>query len=179
MLVMVLIAAAAIAAVFAVIVALRPSEFRIARTAVISAPAAAVFTHVNDFHRWQSWSPYEKLDPAMKRSYEGAAAGVGAVYRWSGNNQAGEGSAAITESRPGNLVRIRLEYLRPFAGTNTAELAFKPVGDRTAVTWSLTGKYNFLVKAVGLFMNMDKVIGGQFEEGLAQLRSVSEAPPRS
>ena len=114
----------------------------------------------------------------MKKTYEGAAAGTGAVYTWAGNSQAGSGRATITESRPSELIRIRLEFVKPFAATNTAEFTFKPEGDRTAVTWSLTGTRNFMFKAVGLFMNMDKMVGGQFEEGLAQLKSVAEAAPR-
>ena len=178
MLIKVLIGLAAIVIVFVAIVAMQPSDFRVARTAVIAAPAPAVFAQVNDYRNWKAWSPYEKLDPAMKKTYEGAASGTGAIYTWAGNSQAGEGRATITESRPSELIRIKLEFLKPFAATNTAEFTFKPDGDRTAVTWSLTGTRNFMFKAVGLFMNMDKMVGGQFEEGLAQLKSVAEAAPR-
>ncbi len=179
MLMKALIAVAAVVIVFVAIVAMQPSDFRVARTATIAAPAPAVFAQVNDYRNWKAWSPYEKLDPAMKKTYEGAAAGTGAVYTWAGNSQAGEGRATITESRPSELIRIRLEFLKPFAATNTAEFTFKPEGDRTAVTWSLTGTRNFMFKAVGLFMNMDRMVGGQFEEGLAQLKSVAEAAPKS
>jgi hypothetical protein len=178
MLIKVLIGLAAIIIVFVAIVAMQPSDFRVARSATIAAPAPAVFAQVNDYRNWTGWSPYEKLDPAMKKGYEGAAAGTGAVYTWAGNSQAGAGRATITESRPSELIRIRLEFLEPFAATNTAEFTFRPEGDRTAVTWSLTGTRSFMFKAIGLFMNMDRMVGGQFEEGLAQLKSVAEKAPR-
>jgi hypothetical protein len=175
----IVIVLAAIVLVFLVVVAMRPDTFRVARSVNIAAPSSAIFPRVDDFHKWIDWSPYEKLDPAMKRSYEGATAGAGSTYSWVGNSKAGEGRATITESRPGELVRIKLEFFKPFACNNTADFTFQPEGDQTAVTWSLSGKNNFMAKAVGLFMNMDKMIGGQFEEGLAQLKSVSEAAPRN
>ena len=174
----ILIALAAIVLVFVAIVAIQPSEFRIARTATISAPAPAVFAQVNDFHKWEEWSPWEKVDPALKRTYEGAPAGTGAIYSWAGNNQIGEGRMTITESRPSDLIRIKLEFLKPFAATHTAEFTFKPEGDQTAVTWSMTGKNKFIAKGIGLLMNMDKMIGGQFERGLVQMKSVVEAAPK-
>ena len=173
-----LIALAVIVVVFVLVVAMRPSDFRITRTATISAPPPAVFGQVNDFHKWEAWSPWTKLDPAMKTTYEGAPAGTGAIYAWVGNSQVGEGRMTIMESRPSELVRIRLEFSRPFTATNTAEFTFRPEGDQTAVLWSMTGKYNFITKAVGLFMNMDKMVGGQFEEGLARMKSVVEAAHR-
>jgi len=172
-----LIALAAIVVVFVAVVAMQPSEFRIARTATISAPAPAVFAQVNDFHNWEKWSPWEKLDPAMKKNYEGAAAGTGAIYSWVGNNEVGEGRMTITESRPHDLIGIKLEFLKPFAATNTTEFTFKTEGDQTAVTWSMFGKNNFMSKAFGLFMNMDKMVGGDFEKGLAQMKAVAEAAP--
>src|SRR3989442_5983044 len=143
MLIKILIALAVIVLVSGVVVAMQPSEFRIARTATISAPAPVVFAQVNDFRKWEAWSPYEKLDPAMKRTYEGAPAGTGAMYTWAGNNQAGEGRSTITESRP-----------RPLAATSTAEFTFKPEGNRTAVTWSLAGNKNFTAQALPLFMHI-------------------------
>ncbi len=178
MLKIVLIALVAIIVLFALVVAMQPSEFRVARTATISAPAPVVFAQVNDFHNWEAWSPYAKLDPAMKKTYEGASAGTGAIYAWAGNSEVGEGRTTITESRPSDLIRIKLEFVRPFAVTNTAEFTFEPEGDQTAVTWSMTGKNTFMSKTVGLFMDMDKMVGGQFEQGLAQLKSVVEAAPR-
>jgi hypothetical protein len=174
----ILIALAAIAVVFAGLVAMQPSEFRITRRAIISAPAPAVFAQVNDFHKWEAWSPWEQIDPGLKRTYEGAPAGTGAAYSWAGNNQVGEGRMTITESRPSDLIRIKLEFLKPFAATHTAEFTFKPESDQTAVTWSMAGANKFIARGIGLFMNMDKMIGGQFERGLAELKSVVEAPPK-
>ena len=174
----ILLALAGVVVVFVAIVAMQPSEYRVARTARISASARAVFGQVNDFHKWQAWSPWARLDPAMKQTYEGAPAGVGAVYTWAGNNEVGEGRMTLTESRPSELVRINLEFLKPFAGTSTAEFTFKPEGNQTAVTWSMTGKVNFMAKVVHLFMDMDRMIGGNFEMGLAQLKSVVEAAPK-
>ena len=175
MLIKVLIAIAVIVVVFAVIVVLQPSSFRVARSTSISAPPAAVFAQVNDFHKWEAWNPWGKIDPAMKQTYEGAPAGTGAVYTWAGNNEVGVGRMAITESRPSDLIRIRLEFFKPFAATNQSEFTFKPEGDQTGVTWSMTGNNNFMAKAVHLFMNMDKMVGGQFEKGLAQMKAVVEA----
>ncbi len=172
----ILIALVIIVVAFAVVVALQPSEFRVARSTMVAAPAAAVFQQVNDFHNWVNWSPWEKRDPAMKRAYEGTPAGAGAVYRWDGNKEVGTGSMTIIESRPSELVRIKLEFLKPFRATNAAEFAFKPDGDRTAVTWSMNGHNNFMAKAVHLFLNMDKMIGDDFERGLRQMKQVVEAP---
>ncbi len=174
MLLEILIAVAAVIAVLAAVIAMRPSEFRYARTATIAAPAPAVFAEVNDFRRWAAWSPFEKSDPAMRKEFAGAPAGDGAIYAWSGNKHAGEGRATIVESRANELIRIRLDFVRPFAGTNVAEFAFRPDGGRTAVTWSVSGKANFMFKAMGLFMNCEKMCGDQFVEGLAKLRSVVE-----
>ena len=178
MLIRTLMALVVIVVVFVAIVAMQPSEFRVARTTTIAAPAPVVFAEVNDFHKWRAWSPYEKLDPAMKKTYEGPPAGTGASYSWAGNSHAGEGRATITESRPNELVRIKLDFVKPFEGTAFAEFTFKPEGDRTVVEWSLVGNNNFVSKAVHLFMNMDKMVGGQFEDGLAELKSVVEAAPK-
>ena len=174
----ILIALAAIVVVFVVVVAMQPSEFRIARTATISARAPAVFAQVNDFHSWEEWSPWAKLDPAAKTTFEGPSAGAGAIFRWAGNKEVGEGSMTITESRPSDLIRIKLEFLKPFAATNSADFTFKPDGDQTAVTWSMAGRNNFISKAFCLFMNMDKMVGGKFEEGLAAMKSIVEAVPK-
>src|SRR5262245_38996857 len=152
MLIKILIGLVAVVVLLAAVVAMQPSEFRVARSAIIAAPAPAVFAQVNDFRKWPAWSPYEKLDPAMKKTYEGPAAGTGASYAWAGNNQAGVGRATITESRANELVRIKLDFAKPFAGTAFAEFAFKPESDRTKVEWSLNGTNNFLAKAVHLFM---------------------------
>jgi uncharacterized protein YndB with AHSA1/START domain len=165
--------------VLALIVAMQPSEFRIERSTTIAAPAPAVFAQVNDFHNWQAWSPWAKLDPAAKNSFEGAPAGQGAMFAWAGNSKVGEGRMTITESRPSELVRIKLEFVKPFAATNTAEFTFKPAGDRTAVTWSMFGHNNFISRAVFLFVNMDKALGSEFEKGLASMKSAAEASAKS
>lgn len=158
----------------AVAVALQPAEFSVERSATISAPADVVFAEVNDLHNWEAWSPWLEADPNAKTSYEGASSGVGAVFKWSGNSDVGEGSMTITESRPNERVRIKLEFLRPFAGQSTAEFAFKPAGDETEVAWSMFGTNNFLAKAIHLVIDMDAMIGGQFEKGLSKLKTVAE-----
>jgi hypothetical protein len=173
-----LIGVAAVIVGFIVIVALQPADFRIERSATMRAPAPAAYAQVNDFQNWRAWSPWEKIDPALKRSYDGPKAGAGAMYAWQGNKDVGEGRMTITESRPGELVRIKLEFFKPFAATNTAEFSFKPAvaggNEATAVTWSMTGQNNFLSKAMCLFVDMDKMVGGMFEQGLSQMKSVVE-----
>jgi len=178
MLITILIILAVIVIVFVAVVAMQPSEFRVARSSMMSAPAPAVFAQVNDFHKWEAWNPWGKIDPAMKQTYEGAPAGAGAIYSWVGNNQVGEGRMTMTESRPSDLIRIKMEFYKPFAATSTAEFTFRPAGNQTAVTWSMTGNNNFMAKAIHLFMNMDKMIGGQFEKGLASMKSIVEGTPK-
>lgn len=165
---------AAILIGFVVIVALRPPTFRIARQITISAPPSTVFGLVNDFHKWDAWSPWAKLDPNMRQSFEGPASGVGAMYSWNGNKKVGQGKMTILESRPGEWVCIKLEFLKPFAATNTAEFTFKPVGNQTAVLWAMTGQNNFMGKLFGLICNMDKMIGKDFEKGLSQMKAAAE-----
>lgn len=169
------IALAAVIGLLIVIVALQPADFRVSRSTTIAAPAPLVFAQVYDFHKWEAWSPWAKLDPSMKTTYSGAPAGVGAVYAWSGNDQVGEGRMTLSETRPDDLIRIDLQFIKPFAANNITEFVFKPEADKTQVTWNMSGKNNFMSKAFGLFMNMDKMIGGDFEKGLAQLKSVAEA----
>jgi carbon monoxide dehydrogenase subunit G len=159
---------------FLAVVAMQPSDFRVSRSASIAAPAATVFSHVNDLHKWQAWSPWAKLDPNAKISYAGPEAGVGASFAWAGNHEVGEGSMTITESRASEQITFRLDFLKPFAGTNTAVFTFQPEGNQTAVTWTMTGKNNFVGKAVGLFINCDKMVGDSFEKGLAQLKAIAE-----
>lgn len=165
---------AVIVIVFLVVVALRPSEFRVTRTASIAATPATLFDQINDFHKWEAWSPWAKLDPAARNSFEGKSAGTGAAFAWSGNSKVGEGRMTITESRPSELVQLRLEFMKPFKATNTAAFTFKSEGDQTVVAWSMAGRNNFMAKAIGLFINCDKMVGGQFETGLANLKSVTE-----
>jgi len=177
MLIKVLIGLAVVVVMLVAVVATRPSEFRFARSTTISAPAPAVFAQVNDFHNWPAWNPWGKIDPKMTQRYEGAASGIGAIYSWAGNREVGEGRMTLTESRPSDLIRIKLEFMKPFAATSVAEFSFKPQGDQTAVTWSMTGKNNFMAKAIHLVMNMDRMIGGQFEKGLADMKREVEAVP--
>ena len=164
----------AIVAVLAGVVAMQPAEYRVERSATIAAPPADVFTQVNDFHNWEAWSPWAKLDPAAKYTFEGPSAGTGAVFKWSGNSEVGEGTMTVTESRPNELIRIKLDFVRPFEDTGTAEFTFKPEGNQTVVTWSMSGKKNFIMKAIGLFVSCDKMMGGEFEKGLANLKSIAE-----
>jgi hypothetical protein len=171
----ILLGLAFIIVAFVVVVALQPSQYRVVRSASIAAAPAVLFAQVNDLHRWQAWSPWEKLDPAMKRTFEGPPVGQGATYAWSGNKDVGEGRMTIIESRPNDLIRCRLDFIKPFASTDTAEFTFQPAGPQTLVTWSMFGETNFVSKAVCLFMSMDKMLGGDFEKGLAGLKAVSEA----
>ncbi|HWH78832.1 MAG TPA: SRPBCC family protein [Candidatus Binatus sp.] len=165
--------------IFAVIVALQPADFRVSRSATVSAPPSAVFAQVNDFHKWEAWSPWAKLDPSAKNSFEGPSAGTGAIFKWSGDNNVGAGTMTVTESRPSELIRIKIDFLKPFEATNTAEFTFKPEGNQTLVTWSMFGTNNFIAKAFCLFNNMDKMLGGEFEKGLAQMKVAAQAAAKS
>lgn len=171
----IILALVALVVVLGIIVAIQPSDFRVARTMKIAAPASAIFPHINDLHRWEPWSPWEKLDPALTRTYSGAEQGIGASYAWSGNNKVGEGRMTIVDSRPHEHIRMQLEFVRPFKATNMVEFVFRPADDgQAAVTWNMTGNNNFMGKAFSLVMNMDKMIGRDFEKGLAQLKAVVE-----
>src|SRR6267378_3313506 len=158
-----------------IVVSTRPSDFRYARSATIAAPAGVVFPHVNDFKKMDVWSPWLKFDPNVKITHEGPPSGVGAIESWEGNKNVGAGRMTVTESRPNELIRLKLEFFRPFAATNTAEFIFKPQSSGTTVTWAMMGQYNFMTKAMGLVMNMDKMIGGNFEKGLAELKTIAES----
>lgn len=174
----ILIGLVALILVFVVVVALQPASFRLERSTVISAPPAAVFARVNDLHAWQEFSPWAKLDPNAKVSFSGPATGVGSAFSWAGNMEIGEGSMTIIESRPAELVRFRLDFVKPFEGTSEAAFTFRPEAGGTAVTWSMSGKNNFVGKAISLFMDCEKMIGPQFEQGLANLKALSETAPR-
>jgi len=169
-----LLALVALIAMFAGYVAMQPADFRVMRSTTIPAPAEEVFAQVNDFHKWEAWSPWAKLDPAVKNSFEGPSSGTGAIFKWSGNDEVGEGAMTLTESHPNDLITIKLEFKKPFPDTSTVEFTFQPVGDQTLVTWSMSGQKNFISKAFCLFMNMDKMVGGDFEKGLASMKSVVE-----
>jgi uncharacterized protein YndB with AHSA1/START domain len=171
-----IIAIAVVALVAAVLVfaATRPDTFRVERTATIKAPPEKIFPLITDLHRWDSWSPWEKMDPAMKRIYSGAASGKGAVYAWEGNSKVGEGRMEITESSPPSKVTIKLDFVKPIEGHNTAEFALEPKGDSTNVTWSMYGPSTYIAKVIGVFVSMDKMIGKEFETGLANMKAVAE-----
>lgn len=170
----ILIGAAALIAVLVVVIALQPADFKVSRTMTMAAPPSAPFTEVNDFHRWQAWSPWAKLDPKAKFGFDGPQSGVGAINTWAGNSDVGKGRATIIESRANELVRIKLDFAEPFEATSTAQFTFKPEGAGTAVTWTMEGKNNFIGKAIGLFMDCEKMVGGQFEKGLADLKTIVE-----
>lgn len=174
----ILIALGVLIAGLLIFVATRPADFRITRFATIAAPSSAVFAQVNELRKWEAWSPWAKLDPSMKQTFEGPAAGVGAVSTWSGDKKVGAGRMTILESNPDDLVRIKLEFFRPFKATNMAEFTFKPQGEQTLVTWTMTGEKNFMAKAFHLLVNMDKLVGGDFEKGLAQMKSIAESAGR-
>jgi hypothetical protein len=178
MFIYILIALAVILIVFISMVASRPADFRIARSTRISALPQAAFAHVNDLHKFQVWSPWAKLDPSVKKTYDGSAFGAGASCTWAGNKKVGEGTMTITENRPSQFIGMKLEFRKPFKATNTAEFTFTPQNNQTNVEWAMMGRNNFFMKAFGLFMNMDKMIGNDFEKGLANLKSVAEASSR-
>jgi hypothetical protein len=176
MLAKIAIVLAVIVVLVVVVIAMQPPDFSITRSITITAQPPVIFGQVNDFHNWDAWSPWAKIDPTMKQTYEGSPAGKGAIYNWAGNNMVGQGRMTITESSPSDRILIDLQFMKPLPGSNIAEFTFKPQGTQTVVTWKMSGKKSFLAKAIHLVMNMDKLIGGQFETGLAQLKSVAEAP---
>jgi uncharacterized protein YndB with AHSA1/START domain len=161
---------------FCAVVAMQPPELKVSRSITIDAPPEKIFEQVNDFHKWNGWSPWAKVDPAMKADYSGPGSGAGAVYTWAGNNEVGEGKMTIAESHPNEHIKIDLEFLKPWQAKNVTEFTFKPEGDKTNVTWTMSGQKNFAAKAMCLFMDMDKMIGGDFEKGLAQMKTVTETP---
>jgi hypothetical protein len=162
---------------FAIIVAARPADFRVSRSMTMNAPAENVFFQVNTLRAWEAWNPWGKMDPNAKLTYDGPPSGMGASYAWAGNSKVGEGRSTIVESHPHQLVRFRLEFFKPMKTINTAEFAFKSDGPQTTVTWTMTGKNNFLGKLFHLIINCDKMIGGQFEKGLAAMKAVAESAP--
>jgi hypothetical protein len=153
--------------------ATRPHDFRVQRTAAIKAPPEKIFPFINDFRQWTVWSPFEKVDPAMKRTYGASAAGPGATYAWDGNSNIGAGSMTIVDSSTQKLI-IKLDFLRPFEAHNIAEFTLVPAGDSTNVTWSMHGPVPYVAKIIHLFMNVDRMVGGQFAAGLADLKTAAE-----
>ena len=152
----------------------KPDTFRVERSLAVKAPASAIYPQVADFHRWTGWSPYESRDPAMKRAFGGAGAGKGATYAWDGNNNVGAGHMEILEASGPSKLRIKLDFERPFEGHNIAEFTFVPQGDATLVTWAMYGPAPFLSKVMQVFINMDRMIGKDFEAGLASLKTLTE-----
>jgi uncharacterized protein YndB with AHSA1/START domain len=154
--------------------ATRPDTFRIRRTASIKAPPEKIFAFINDFHRWGSWSPYEKLDPAMKRAHSGAADGKGAVYAWQSDGKAGSGRMEIIDTVPDSRITIKLDFLKPFEGHDVAEFTLEAKEGSTDVTWAMQGPNPYMAKVMSVFVNMDNMIGKDFETGLANLKTVAE-----
>jgi len=160
--------------------AAQPDDFRVVRTATVDAPPADVFPQVGDLHNWDHWSPWAKLDPNAKNTFEGPESGEGAVFSWDGNDKVGAGRMTVLESRPNEYLKIKLEFKRPMEDTSTTVFEFKPDGDKTVVTWSMAGHHqNLIGKTICMLMNMDKVVGGQFETGLTNLKSIVEKSPKS
>ena len=172
------IAALLIVAAIAVVVvaALRPDAFRVERSASIKAPPEAIFPLINDLHRFNAWNPYERMDPQIKGSYSGAPAGAGAAYAWE-SGKVGTGRMEIVDVAPPSKIVMKLDFLKPFEGHNTAEFSLVPQAGATTVTWAMYGRASFVSKLMGLFFSMDAMIGKSFESGLANLKSAIEVSP--
>lgn len=163
--------------VAAVFISLRPAEYTVSRSETVPRPPEAVFAMVNNFHEWEKWSPWAKLDPQMTTTYSGPESGVGASYAWQGNSDVGSGKMTITESNPYEKVGIRLEFIDPFASVAQTDFRFEPVPNGTKVTWMMEGHNGFIEKAFTLFMDMDALIGADFEKGLNQMSAAAAALP--
>jgi hypothetical protein len=164
---------------FVAVVASRPSTYRVERSLTMAAPVDIPHGLVNDFHRWQLWSPWDALDPKMAKTFDGPFAGTGAIYSWSGNDQVGKGKMTILESKQYDSIRIQLEFIEPWASTNTTFFTFQPVPEGVQVTWAMEGTNNFVGKAFSLFMDMDGMIGKDFEKGLASIKTLAETEAKS
>lgn len=169
------IAAMVLVAGLVILVATRPSSFAVERSATIAAPPDTVFALVNDFHAWPDWSPWDDLDPNMETTFSGAESGTGAIYEWSGNEDAGVGSMTITKSQPPEAIEIDLKFIEPFTSQALIEFAFAPDGGGTKVTWTMSGENDFMGKAFSLVVDMDEEIGRDFEKGLKQLEAAATA----
>lgn len=154
--------------------ATKPDSFRVQRTASIKAPPEKIFPLISDLKRWNAWSPWEKLDPAMKRTHSGAASGKGAVYEWAGNGEVGAGRMEIVAAAPPSAVKIKLDFLKPFEAHNFAEFTLEPNGDGTNVTWAMYGPNTYVSKLMSVFFSMDSMVGKSFETGLANLKAATE-----
>jgi hypothetical protein len=174
----ILIGVGAVVALFLVILATRPSTFHVERATVIATTPDVVFAQVNDLRSWGAWSPWEKLDPAMQKTFAGPEAGVGQSNSWSGNDKAGKGKMTIVESVANERVNVSLEFLEPWSSTATSGLTFKPAEGGTQVTWWMNGDVDFVGRAFHMFMDMDAMIGGEYDKGLASLKELSETKAR-
>jgi hypothetical protein len=161
-------------AIVLILAATKPNTFSVERAATVKAAPEKIFPLIDDFHQWGSWSPYETKDPAMKRSFSGAASGKGAVYGWEGNKNVGSGRMEILDTSVPSKVVIKLDFFTPFEGHNAAEFTILPQGDVTSVTWLMHGPASFVHKVMQVFMNLDKMIGKDFEVGLANLKRLTE-----
>jgi Polyketide cyclase / dehydrase and lipid transport len=175
MLTYILIGFAVLLVVFLVVAALRPDDLRVERSITIAAPATLPFAQINDLRKWQEISPYAKDDPEAKYAFAGPAAGVGSSLEWAGNAKVGAGRMTIIDSRPNELVRFKFEFFKPWYCTNTTDFIFRSADSTTEVTWAMSMKNNFIAKASGLVMNMDKMMGESFEAGLLNLKNLTEA----
>jgi hypothetical protein len=167
-----------IIAMLCIVIAMQPSDFRVSRSMTMAAPPPAVFEQVNDFHHWEAWSPWIKIDPNAKGTYEGPTAGPGSKFHWDGNSDVGAGSMTILDSKPNEHVHIKLDFIRPMEGTNDVYFTLKPEGENTNVTWSMEGKNNFIAKAISLVIDCEKMVGGYYEQGLANMKAIVEKPPK-
>jgi len=165
----------AVIGIIALIASTKPNEYTIQRQCAIAAPPAKIFPYMDDLHKFMEWSPWAKLDPTMKLTYGSPASGSGASFSWEGNGKAGAGKMTITESRPNDLVRCRLDFYKPWSCTNTQEFTLKAEGSETIVTWSMTGKAPFFFKMIMVFVSCDKMMGKDFENGLAHLKALVSA----
>lgn len=157
-----------------VFAATRPDTFRVQRQTMIKASPGKIFGYINDFHNWAAWSPWEKMDPALQRSFSGAPSGKGSVYEWMGNRKVGQGRMEIVESLPSSTILIKLDFIKPFEGHNMAEFTLAAQEDMTLVTWAMYGPSPYITKLMGLFFNMDALIGKDFEAGLATMKMRAE-----
>lgn len=160
-------------AAFVVVAAIQPDDYRYERSATINAPAPLVFEHVNDLQKWQAWSPWARMEPEAKTSFQGPIAGPGAILKWDGN-KTGQGTMTILESRAPEFVKYQLDFVKPFAGTSHSEITLRPEGNQTSITWSMYGKNDFMGKVMSLVMNCEKMIGTEFEKGFANLKEIVE-----
>jgi hypothetical protein len=166
---------AAAVAVFLLVASFQPAQFTLSRSITVQAPPATCFNQVDNFHHWENWSPWAKMDPGMQTAYDGPVSGEGAIYSWMGNGKVGAGQMKITKSQPSQLIDLQLDFLKPMRTTNQTEFTFVPEGRATRVTWTMTGKNNLAAKAIHMVLNMDKLVGPDFEQGLAQLKALAEA----